>query len=273
MLTPNERQKILEQLHTLATADVVRLWRASSGADLDSQAFRELIVQAYPEIATQYATIAADLATEWYDASGPELSYQATPAPAAPVEQYAANARFALTATGEIALTHLTGAVQRAVWNGARDTIATNVEAESGARWARYASANACAFCRVMASRGAVYASEAAATTVVGRGKEMSASDRRARARGETRDSRHRFIAGGRRTRRPDGQSLGDKYHNSCRCISVEVRPGKSYEPPSYVERWQQDYIDASRAVQPGAGAGDLKDILAHMRANTNALR
>lgn len=271
MLTPNERQKILEQLHTLATADVVRLWRASSGADLDSQAFRELIVQAYPEIATQYATIAADLATEWYDASAPELSYRATPAPVAPVEQYAANARYALGAAGEVALGHLTGAVQRAVWNGARDTITYNVESEAGSRWARYASSTACAFCRVMSSRGAVYTSSAAATQVVGRGKEMSESDRRARARGETRDARHRFIAGGRRTR--GSREMRSSFHNSCRCIAVEVRPGRSYEPPSYVERWEQDYIEASRAVSPGAGAGDLKDILAHMRANTGARR
>lgn len=270
MLTPSERQKILEQLHTLATADVVRLWRASSGADLDSRAFRELIVQAYPEIATQYATIAADLATEWYDEAAPELSYRAAPAPAAPVEQYAANARYALAATGEAALGHLTGAVQRAVWNGARDTILENVSMEPGARWARYASSTACAFCRVMSSRGAVYGSAASAGTVVGRGKEMSASDRRARARGETRRS-GRFIAGGRRTR--GTQQMGSKYHNSCRCIAVEVRPGRSYEPPSYAEQWEQDYIDASRAVQPGAGAGDLKDILAHMRANTSAIR
>lgn len=272
MLTPSERQRILEQLHTLATADVVRLWRSASGSDLDSRAFRELIVQAYPDIATQYASVAADLAAEWYDASAPDLAYRASAVPVAPTEQYAANARYALAATGEAALGHLAGALQRAVWNGARDTIAENVSMESGSRWARYASSTACAFCRVMSSRGAVYGSAASAGVVVGRGQEMSASDRRARARGETRRS-GRFIAGGRRTRNPDGQKMGDKYHNSCRCITVEVRPGRSYEPPSYVEQWEQDYIAASRAVQPGAGAGELKDILAHMRANTSALR
>lgn len=271
MLTPSERQKVLEQLHTLATGDVVRLWRSASGADLDSRAFRALIVEAYPEIASQYASVAADLATEWYNASAPELAYQAAPAAAAPVEQYAANARYALTVPGPAALSQLSGALQRAVWNGARDTIEENVVSEGGSRWARYASATACAFCRVMSSRGAVYSSVEAATSVVGRGKEMSASDRRARARGENRDDRHRFIAGGRRTR--GTRELRSSYHNSCRCISVEVRPGRTYEPPSYTEQWHQDYIDASRAASPGAGAGDLKNILSHMRANTSARR
>lgn len=253
MTSPDERKRILEELHTLAIEDLVKLWRSLSGADLESAEFRALIVEAYPQIATQWSDVAAELAVQWYDESASGLEYRATPAAAPAAEGLSSTATWALGATGDAALDRLSGALQRTVWGGARDTLYDNVAAESGARWARYASATACAFCRVMASRGAVYVSAESAGQVVGRGKEMSMSERRARAAGDTRIS-GRFIAGGRRTRREDGRGLGKKYHDRCRCIVVEVRPGGSYDPPSYVEKWQQDYIDASRAVQPGAG-------------------
>lgn len=266
MPDPNERRQILEHLHTLAVEDVVKLWRSVSGMDLESVAFRALIVEAYPEIAAQWASVASELAVAWYDESGPGLEYRAVPAAPAPTPQLVSSAQWALGATGEAALDRFAGSLQRVVWAGARDTIVQNAESEQGSRWARYASATACAFCRVMATRGGVYASKEAAETVVGRGKEMSLSERRARARGESRIS-GRFIAGGVRTRREDGRKLGDKYHDRCRCIAVEVRPGGSYEPPSYVERWEKQYIDATRATTGQGDAIDLNAVLAHMRS------
>lgn len=264
--TASERQRILGQLNILAVEDLVKLWRTASGMDLDSRAFRQLIEQAYPDIPTRWGTAASELATQWYDDAAPDLAYRATPAPLHPTEQYAGNARWALGAVGEQALDRLAADLQWSMFDMARSTTELNAGAEPGSRWARYASATACTFCRVMATRGAVYSSEAAATTVVGRGKEMSASDRRARARGETRDRRHRFIAGGRRTR--GSRALGEGFHPSCHCIAVEVRPGGSYQPPSYVDRWERDYIAASKAT-----SGDLTSILAHMRANTSATK
>ncbi|GAA4756129.1 hypothetical protein [Gordonia alkaliphila] len=48
------------------------------------------------------------------------------------------------------------GGVDRWLRNVGRETVLHNAEAE-GARWYRYASANACGFCRMLATRGAVY--------------------------------------------------------------------------------------------------------------------
>lgn len=263
-MIPSERQQVLVQLHTLAVEDLVKLWRGAAGMDLESRAFRALIEEAYPEIPSKWGTVAAEFATQWYDESAPELAYRAAPAELHPVEQYAGNADWALGAVGDAALDRLAADLQWSIFDMARQTAELNAASEPGSTWARYASATACAFCRVMATRGAVYSSEAAATSVVGRGKEMSLSDRRARARGETRDERHRFIAGGRRTR--GTQAMGEGFHGNCRCIGVEVRPGRSYEPPSYVSKWEQDYIAASLA-----SSGDLNSVVAHMRANTSA--
>lgn len=164
----------------------------------------------------------------------------------------------------------LTGPVQRYVNTSARDTLSGNADRE-GVVWARHASANACAFCRMLATRLAVYTSEDAAGQVVGRGQEMSLADRRARAAGRSRRERGRFMAGGRRPR--GTRALGEKYHDNCHCIPVPVRAGDVYEPPPYVAEWDQQYIDATNET-PGIGrygAIDTRAVLAHMRASSRA--
>lgn len=55
-----------------------------------------------------------------------------------------------------------TGGIDRDLRNISRDTVLHNATTE-GARWYRYASASACGFCRMLATRGAVYASAKAA--------------------------------------------------------------------------------------------------------------
>ena len=52
---------------------------------------------------------------------------------------------------------------ERAIFDGFRDTITANADREPGARWARHASANACGWCRMLATREAVYTSAHAA--------------------------------------------------------------------------------------------------------------
>lgn len=46
--------------------------------------------------------------------------------------------------------------------------------------------------------------------------------------------------------------------HDSCHCLAVCVRPGDDYEPAPYVEKWEQEYIQARR----DADSGDPKAIL-----------
>lgn len=48
--------------------------------------------------------------------------------------------------------------------------------------------------------------------------------------------------------------------HGNCRCGAQEVRPGRSYEPPSYYERYEDAYLAASRK------ASGTQAILAEMR-------
>lgn len=259
-----ERQQILEQLHLLAVQDITDLWRDAS--PLSTEEFRKVIRAAYPELLDPYQVMAADLSAEWYEEAAPELAYQAVTAPLPPAEQLSKSAAWALFANGDAALVRLAGTAQRAVFNAQRETVLLNSNREPGATWARHASANACGFCRVLATRGEVYGSEQAAVRVVGRGKDLTLSERRQRAGGNL-PRRPRRLPGGKQTR--GNQSLGDKYHDHCRCTAIEVRPTGMYEPPPYVDEWEQQYIDAVRAT-PGAGkygAIDIKAVVKHMQS------
>ncbi|MFF1531517.1 hypothetical protein [Cellulomonas sp. NPDC058312] len=254
-----EQRAILQELHDLGLADLDALWRQAQGFD-DFYAF---IVEAFPELAFEYGTMAAELSTIWYDDAAPELAYTATPAELPPFEQFAQSAQWALnTSSGVAALGKLSGTLQRGVWGMARQTTILNAETEPGARWARHASANACEFCRMVATRKAVYTSEQSAMFVGGRGKDVSTNfdENGKRKRGGQ--------AKGVRTR--GTQKLGDKFHDHCHCVAVQVRPGAKYEPPDYVAKWEQEYKDAVAAT-PGKGkygAIDVQAVQAAMRQN-----
>ncbi|WP_433658050.1 hypothetical protein ACQPW1_39745 [Nocardia sp. CA-128927] len=234
-----ERQQLLDQLNMLATQDITALWQEISLAS--NEQFRDIVVQAFPELLEPYTVAAAELGAEWYaESAPPQATYQPTsflPEPGGLTK----SAEWALGATGEAALDRLAGIAQRQIWNANRDTIIGNAETEPGSTWARVARPGACAFCAMLATRSDLYASKAAALRVVGRGKY-----------GRTRGSRRR----------------GERYHDRCHCQAKEVRPGQVYTPPAYVQEWEDAYIKATRET-PGIGrygAIDTKAVLAHMR-------
>ena len=264
-VSPGERQLILTQIGRLAEQDVATLWRQAEA--LPSGEFAGFIAEAFPEVVDPFAALAADTAAVWYEDSPSASDYIPTAGPLPVAEQLQSSAAWALGADGLDGLTRLQGTMQRAVFDAARNTVLHNIDSEPGARWARHASSNACAFCALMATRGAVYASKQAAERVVGRGKEMSLQERRIRAAGGTRFE-GRTAAGGVKTR--GTQKAGEKYHDRCHCIAVEVRPGQSYQPPSYVQQWDEAYIAATRETPKVGkyGAIDPNAVLAHMRSS-----
>lgn len=158
--TPNQRQILLSDLAAVAIRDLVELWRRATLAEVD---FARFMVDAFMETAAAYAGVAADLSADWYEQSAPRLPYRAAPA-VADLVPLAGSARWALGAEGDAALDRMSGSMQRAVFNGARETTLLNVEREDGAMWARHASANACEFCRMLATRLDAYTSRSSAS-------------------------------------------------------------------------------------------------------------
>lgn len=261
-VSPAERQYILAQVNRLAADQVAQLWdRAAALADIDFAAF---VKQAFPELVDPFAAMAADLAAAWYDETPSPTNYIAIPALLPDPEKLAASVDWALGANGRDAVGRMQGTAQRAIMDSARETIVSNAAAETGSKWVRYASANACAFCALMATRENVYASEHSALHVVGRGKNVSQNfnpDGTRKSGGQ---------AGGVKLR--GAQKFGEKYHDDCHCVAVEVRPGASYEPPAYVQDWKRSYQDAFAAVPDGTPYDSknsvLKAVLSNMRSD-----
>lgn len=264
------------------------LWNRLDGIDAETR--WQALQAAYPEVVDPFLAASGSLSAEWYSSLNPQASFAVEAAQAVSKNVLAANVQWALTQTD--ALSALVGSAERQTFNMSRETIVSNVERE-GVMYARHASANACAFCRMLATRGAVYASEAAGQTVVGRGKDLSMMERRQRAAGsplpwrprftnaapavdanavslggnKRRGARGRFLAGGSGQTRGN-QGLGKAYHDNCHCIAVPVRSGDFYEPPDYVNQWTQDYVDAqdSTTTKGEYGAIDTNKVLNNMR-------
>lgn len=109
--------------------------------------------------------------------------------------------------------------VQRLVADQGRETIRQAArEDRQAVGYARAAALGACAFCRLMASRGMVYASAGTAGQ----------------------DANDRFLG--------DGTA---KYHNSCSCCVIPVFRGQRFELSAHAQEWDRLYREYA-APYPG---------------------
>lgn len=118
---------------------------------------QQLLVDVIPGLSEQFELASAELAAEFYEASpGGDPGFQAM---TALPREWALGSFVKMAAD----LSVIGPFLERAEIQAGRSTIALNAAREGG-RWARYASGTACGFCRILATRGAVYreASEAA---------------------------------------------------------------------------------------------------------------
>jgi hypothetical protein len=159
-VSPEERKFLLSQVNRLAERDLNSLW--TRAAELPNVDFAAFVIRAFPVIADPFVEIAGQLAATWFELSAPASPYVAVVAPPIPEEKLLSSARWALGASGDAGRDRLEGTLQRAVFDGSRNTTILNVE-RTRSKWARHASANACAFCRLMSIRGAVYNSQTTA--------------------------------------------------------------------------------------------------------------
>lgn len=153
-----ERRYLLQEVVRLAEDELTALW--AQATRLASTEFATYMVEAYPVLVDPYIAFTASLAAGWFEESDPASSYVAAIAPNPPVEKLSDNAEWALKALGEQGRDNLAYSMNRAVFDGARETTQLNVE-RTGSLWAVDARPTACPWCRMMVTRGAVYKSEA----------------------------------------------------------------------------------------------------------------
>jgi hypothetical protein len=159
--TPSEFQQLISGLAADLSPKIDRLTQRLG--TLTQSEVLAFVTDAYPELITPYMSLAADTTADWYEDLPAKLdtpAFAAAPAELLPEEQLAASARWAMLENDPA--TALKGTATRSVFRSQRDTVMVNANRE-GVRWARHASATACGFCRMLATRGAAYRKQALA--------------------------------------------------------------------------------------------------------------
>lgn len=160
-----DHRTAVENVVTLAVADLVAEWATLPE---DPQELAGDLAAVMTDLIGDYSSLVADLAVDWYDdlridADVPG-SFVATPAPMAPLEQIERSASWAARGAYvdlDKALSDSAAALDRLVADRDRASIAMNIDLDPAEpRWGRYASAGACAFCALYATRGPAFRSE-----------------------------------------------------------------------------------------------------------------
>lgn len=216
-------------------------------------------IEAVTAVVARYSEVAATLAADFYDGERAAASVSGTftvpLAGAPPGEQTSNSLRWAtkdlwprdevdatvaqlepLDVRLEAAMTKADGATQRLVADRGRTTIRQAVDGDPGAvAYARAAALGACSFCKLMASRGAVY--------------------RNAQTAG--RDANGLFT----------GDASVVKFHNNCHCGIVPVFRGQRFELSPQAARWDEIYREYAQG-HPGDQLRLFRQALAEHDSN-----
>lgn len=135
--------------------------------------------------------------------------------------------------------TLLSGGMTRILAEIAADTMIGNAELQGGMRFQRVPRAGCCAFCGMLASRGADYSSRESAGQVVGRGMPLE------RTKGK-RGGQGKGI-------RPRGsRRMGEKFHDFCRCKVVAVTESNGVQMQADADKYLDSYSVARDKVSEG---------------------
>lgn len=186
----------LQDLTALAARDVSLLLSEVRGSPIGE--VREILTAVVPDLVEPFLGASGELAATWYEdlrsaASVSGTFYADTVVEGIPASKAERLARWAVAplAADEGAipdvLSRLSGAVQRAVFDAGRDTVVGNTRRDPvRVGWQRMARPGSCAFCGLLASRGAAY---------------------------ESRESASRT-------------SSGERYHDHCHCVATPIFRG-----------------------------------------------
>lgn len=216
-------------LSRLLLRDVGRLWRLFN--PVEPEAFSDWL-EAANEVVTRYGDMSASLAAEFYDSQrtaanvGDDFTASLADPLAAdqtetvlrwathdvwPLDGEAEGRREPLASRLAVAERQTEAVTQKLVADQGRETMRQAVRADREAvGYARAAALGACAFCRLMASRGMVYKTAGTAG----------------------RDANDRF----------SGDASVAKFHDNCHCGIVPVFRGQRFELSAHAQEWDRLY-------------------------------
>lgn len=128
----------------------------------------------------------------------------------------------------------LSGGLTKILTESAADTMVGNAALQGGMRAQRVPRPGCCAFCGMLASRFADYASERSAGVVVGRGAPVGS---------------HRLAKG----ISPRGsRAAGEKFHDFCRCRVVVLTENNAAELQATADKYFDSYSAAAEKAKAG---------------------
>lgn len=247
----NEFRRATDDLTTIALGEVNDL--LAFLGDAPPVTVRNSLIQLLPEVVGPYLTASGDLAATWYEdlrAASVGGSYYATSSGAVNQARIDSLVRFGVKPlfgqSESTVLSLIGGGVQRLIAGAGRTTIENNAMRDRvRVGFARIPRPGCCAFCSLLAGRGAVYSSEAAAGGVQGRG--VSAESTAGKRGGQ-----------GKGVKARGSRAIGsNSFHDFCRCVTAPVFTGDTFHKAVVAEH---------EAKYPGIGSGTTKSVLAEMR-------
>lgn len=246
-----EQQESMTQLRGEALADAERLIESVWAAPVEDQ--QALLMDLLPPLGESYTTAAGLFSEEYFREfmRFQGLSGAAVAAPPLDRGVWYALAGWAWAHRQEIAtsaamLSLVGGGLTRRMTQVSASTV-MNSAAANGMRYQRVAAPGCCAFCGMLASRGASYTSRASAGVVVGRGKPVESN-----IRGYAADGSPLFKRGGQaRGVNPRGKrALGEAFHDHCRCQVVAIDAGNAVEMQETAGDYLDSYLAAANEVR-----------------------
>ena len=212
---------------------------------------RRVLFQAFPDLFDPYAVASSDVSASFYEEvrglSGVGGSFAAGALGGVETERWNAlvgagtQPRMLEQSAGNLMFQFLAGGLTSILSTAAADTIYANAEKDPvTVGFQRVPKPGCCGFCGMLASRGAAYTSEDAATGVVGRGVPVG--------KGRGRGIKGR--GGGIKTR--GSREIGQSFHDHCKCRAVPVHKGNSVEMQADANKYFDSYADARDKINSG---------------------
>ena len=235
-------------LSDAALVDLDKIMRASANESPAVQ--REALMDLLPALGNQYASATGEVAAVF---SGELMELQDVKKPVAP-ETLAlppAKSWFALAGFGAsdrvmerggmlLAYSLIAGGMTKRLTEFAADTMIGNASIQSvSTSAARVPKTGCCAWCGMLASRGAVYSTESAGV-VGGRGVPVG--------EGKGRGS----FGKGRGVKTRGSRAIGESFHDHCRCEVVALTAGNEAQLQADADRYYEAYRDSADKVNDG---------------------
>lgn len=211
---------------------------------------KRVLFQAFPELFNPYAVATSEVSASFYeevrDLSGVGGSFMADTLSGVETDRWnslvgaGTQPRMFEHAASGLMFEFLSGGLTSILSAMAADTIYGNAQNERvTVGFQRVPKPGCCGFCGMLASRGAAYSSEAAASGVVGRGVPVE----------KTKGKR----GGQGKGIKPRGsRSIGQDFHDHCKCRAVQVYEDTYVQMQADADKYYDSYAAARDKINEG---------------------